>query len=122
MTSVAACNHHRWTDVIAAPLHFTVPSNLLLRTGRRGGGAAKLLLFQLPVTHLCRNSMIFSLFRRCGSVYFSCPFSKYLMVGKPEILKRSPTALCTVESTAANTPGLCGEERQRGASVRRHCQ
>lgn len=51
--------------------------------------------------------MILSLLRRCGSVYFSSPFSKYFTVGKPEILKRSPTALCTVASTAASTPGLC---------------
>lgn len=61
------------------------------------------------ITHLCMNSMILSLLRSCGSVYFSSPFSKYLRVGKPEILKRSPTALCTVASTAANTPGLCKE-------------
>lgn len=61
------------------------------------------------ITHLCMNSMILSLLRSCGSVYFSSPFSKYLRVGKPEILKRSPTALCTVASTAANVPGLCEE-------------
>lgn len=61
------------------------------------------------ITHLCMNSMILSLLRSCGSVYFSSPFSKYLRVGKPEILKRSPAALCTVASTAANTPGLCKE-------------
>lgn len=57
------------------------------------------------IAHLCMNSMILSLFRSCGSVYFSSPFTKYFRLGKPEILKRSPTALCTVASTAANTPG-----------------
>ena len=62
------------------------------------------------VTHLCMNSMILSLLRRCGSVYFSSPFWKYLTVGKPEILKRSPTALLTVVSTAANAPGLYEEK------------
>lgn len=64
-------------------------------------------------THLCMNSMILSLFRSCGSVYFSSPFSKYLTVGKPEILKRSDTALCTVASTAAKTPGLCRRYKSR---------
>lgn len=58
-------------------------------------------------THLCMNSMILSLLRSWGSVYFSSPFTKYLRVGKPEILKRSDAALCTVASTAARTPGLC---------------
>lgn len=66
------------------------------------------------VTHLCMNSMILSLLRSCGSVYFSSPFSKYFRVGKPEILKRSPTALCTVASNAANTPGLCGRVTTQG--------
>ena len=66
-------------------------------------------LLSVCVTHLCMNSMILSLLRSCGSVNLSSPFSKYLRVGKPEILKRSPTDLCSVESTAANTPGLCGQ-------------
>ena len=64
------------------------------------------------MTHFCRNSMILSLLLRWGSVNFSSPFSKYLTVGKPEILKRSPTALWMVVSTAARTPGLWSNKRQ----------
>lgn len=70
-----------------------------------GGSRHKSVLLDC-IAHLCMNSMILSLLRSCGSVYFSSPFSKYFRLGKPEILKRSPTPLCTVASTAASTPGL----------------
>lgn len=65
------------------------------------------------IAHLCMNSMILSLLRSCGNVYFSSPFTKYFRLGKPEILKRSPTPLCTVASTAANTPGLWRNNKER---------
>lgn len=64
------------------------------------------------MAHFCRYSMILSLLLRWGRVNFSSPFSKYLTVGKPEILKRSPTALWMVVSTAARTPGLWSNKSQ----------